>query len=137
MKFSTKVQIPQSATVTINSIAQQKKLAGERIFNLSAGEPITNTAQYLEKAILDAMQKGKTLYPSVAGLPELREKASHWMNANYQTDYSAQNTLVTCGGKFGIYLSLQALLNDDDEVIIIAPYWVSYHPWSVFLAENL
>ncbi len=126
MKFSTKVQIPPSATVTINSIAQQKKLAGERIFNLSAGEPMMNTAQYLEKAVQDAMQNGRTLYPPVAGLLDLREKASQWMNTNYKTNYTAKNTLITCGGKFGIYLSLQALLNDDDEVIIIAPYWVSY-----------
>lgn len=126
MKFSTKSQIQESATVTINSIAQQKKLAGERIFNLSAGEPMMNTAQYLEKAVQDAIVSEKTLYPPVAGLPELRKKASDWMNANYQTNYSSQNTLITCGGKFGIYLSLQALLNDEDEVIIIAPYWVSY-----------
>lgn len=128
MKFSSKVQIPESATVRINSLAQQKKLLGQRIFNLSAGEPImkTTTAKYLEHDVLNAMKNGKTLYPPVAGLPELREKAANWMNANYDTSYSTQNTLVTCGGKFGIYLSLQALLDDGDEVIIISPYWVSY-----------
>lgn len=124
--FSSKVHIPPSVTVAINSIAQQKKKAGQRIYNLSAGEPIVNTAHYLKQAALEAIEKGKTLYPPVAGLDELRTAAFEWMNKLYKTSYSMNTTLVTCGGKFGIYLSLQALLNEGDEVVIIAPYWVSY-----------
>ncbi len=128
MIFSSKSQIPPSATVTINSIAQQKKKAGERVFNLSAGEPIMNTAQYLKEAVDSAMDQGQTLYPPVAGVEELRASAAEWMNKNYKTKYQTANTLITCGGKFGIYLALQALLNDGDEVLMIAPYWVSYPP---------
>ncbi len=126
--FSSKVHIPPSATVTINSIAQQKKKAGQRVYNLSAGEPIMNTAQYLKETVDWAMEHGETLYPPVAGIDELRNRASLWMNDLYQTNYQVKNTLITCGGKFGIYLLLQSLLNDGDEVIVISPYWVSYPP---------
>jgi len=126
--FSSKVHIPPSATVTINSIATQKKKAGERVYNLSAGEPIMNTAQYLKETVDWAMESGQTLYPPVAGIDELRAKAVEWMNKNYKSNYAPKNTLITCGGKFGIYLLLQALLNDGDEVIVISPYWVSYPP---------
>jgi aspartate aminotransferase len=126
--FSSKVNIPPSATVTINTIAQQKKLSGQRVYNLSAGEPIMNTAQYLKETVDWAMEQGQTLYPPVAGIDELRARACHWMNDLYKTNYEVKNTLITCGGKFGIYLLLQTLLNDGDEVIIISPYWVSYPP---------
>lgn len=126
--FSPKVHIPPSATVTINTIAQQKKKAGERVYNLSAGEPIMNTAQYMKETVDWAMENGQTLYPPVAGVDELRSRASQWMNDLYKCNYNVKNTLITCGGKFGIYLLLQTLLCDEDEVIIIAPYWVSYPP---------
>jgi len=126
--FSSKVHIPPSATVTINTIAQQKKKSGQRVFNLSAGEPIMNTAQYMKETVDWAMDHGQTLYPPVAGIDELRTRASNWMNDLYKTNYEVKNTLITCGGKFGIYLLLQSLLNDGDEVITIAPYWVSYPP---------
>ncbi len=126
--FSSKVHIPPSATVTINTIAQQKKKSGQRVFNLSAGEPIMNTAQYMKETVNWAMDHGQTLYPSVAGIDELRTRAAQWMNDLYQTNYQVKNTLITCGGKYGIYLLLQSLLNDGDEVIIISPYWVSYPP---------
>lgn len=126
--FSSKVHIPPSATVTINTIAQQKKKAGERVFNLSAGEPIMNTAQYLKETVDWAMENGQTLYPPVAGIEELRDRASKWMNDLYKTNYNVKNTLISCGGKFGIYLLFQCLLNEGDEVITIAPYWVSYPP---------
>lgn len=126
MIFSSKTLIPSSATVTINSIAQAKKRAGERVFNLSAGEPMVPTAHFVRDAVITGLQKGEAIYPPAAGLEELRELASNWINIHYQTNYSATNTLVTCGGKFGIYLTLQALLNEGDEVLIPAPHWVSY-----------
>ncbi len=126
--FSSRVHIPPSATVTINSIAQEKKKSGQRVFNLSAGEPIMNTAHYMKQEVDLAIDQGRTLYPPVAGVEELRDKASLWTNELYKTNYAIKNTLVSCGGKFGIYLLLQALLNEGDEVIVIAPYWVSYPP---------
>lgn len=115
-----------SATVMINSIAQQKAAEGIRVFNLSAGEPKLPPHPLLLKAVADALSQGKILYPPVAGIPELRSLAAEWMNKAYDCRFQADQTLVINGGKLGIYLLMQLLLQKEDEVIIGAPYWVSY-----------
>lgn len=126
MEFSHLMQIKPSATVAINSLALKKQAAGERVYNLSAGEPMMPTPTVIIAAAIQAMHEGKTHYPPVAGVPELRQAAVGWMNETCQTNYSSQNCLVTCGGKFALYALFQAMLNPGDEVLIIAPYWVSY-----------
>ncbi len=126
MQFSPFTKIEPSATLVINNRALEKKAAGERVYNLSAGEPMLSTNQAILGAAKQAMEDGKTLYPPVAGISELRSAASHWMNDNYQTDYATQNTLVTCGGKFGVFALCQALLSPGDEALLASPYWVSY-----------
>lgn len=127
MKFSKTIQnIKPSATVSINSLAQQKKSEGIRVFNLSAGEAYVNQSKRLEEAAIQAIKENKTKYPPVAGLPELRKIAAEWMNNLYGTSYDLKETLVTAGGKFGIFALCQALLNKNDEVLIVSPYWVSY-----------
>lgn len=126
MQFSIKTQVPPSATVTINGIAQKKKASGERVYNLSAGEPIVEKAYYFKEISKWVLQNNQTNYPPVPGLQPLRDAAAEWMNNMYQTNFNAENILVTCGGKYGIYLALQALLDPNDEVIIMSPYWVSY-----------
>ena len=78
------------------------------------------------KAAREAIEQGKTLNPPVAGIPELRRVAAQWMRNQYGTRYEVANTLVTCGGKFAIFSALQAFIKPGDEVIIIAPYYVSY-----------
>lgn len=126
MQFSSHAQIEPSATVAINGLAMEKKKRGERVYNLSVGEPMIDTPAVVIEAAIAAMRQGKTHYPPVAGIPELREIASVWMNTTYHTNFSAAQTVVTCGGKFGIFACLQALVEPGDEVVIIAPYWVSY-----------
>ena len=126
MRFSSLVDIEPSATLAINSLAQQKKATGERVYNLSAGEPMLPTHPLVIETATKAMQQGKTLYPPVAGIPELRRAMVRWMNDTYRTAYTDKNILVTCGGKFGIYALCQAFLEKGDEAIMIAPYWVSY-----------
>lgn len=118
--------IPTSPTAAIYSLAQQKKATGAKVYNLSAGEPKLLPHPAIVKAATNAMEQGHTAYPPVAGIPELKELASSWMRENYACAFEAQNCLVTPGGKFGIYLLLQLLLKEHDEVIIPAPYWVSY-----------
>lgn len=115
-----------SATVVINSIAQQKIDAGIRVFNLSAGEPKLQPHPLLIKAVTDALMQGKTFYPPVSGVPELKTLASEWMNRAYSCHFQVSDCLVVNGGKLGIYLLLQLLLQKNDEVIMAAPYWVSY-----------
>jgi aspartate aminotransferase len=117
-----------SATVLINTLAQQKMAQGIRVFNLGCGEPKLPAHPAIIEATLKALQEGKTLYPPVAGIPELRELAANWMNQHYGSEFKSENCLVSTGGKLGIYLFLQSTLKKGDEVIIPAPYWVSYPP---------
>ena len=126
MNFNTHLQLEPSATVAINTLAMEKKMRGELIYNLSAGEPMVHTADIVIDAAIQAMKDGKTHYPPVPGIPELREQAVSWLNTTYHTHYAMRECIVTPGGKLGIYLLLQALVQPGDKVGIIAPYWVSY-----------
>ena len=126
MDLRSHLQLEQSATVAINTLAMEKKKKGERIYNLSAGEPMIDTPDIVIEAVMKAMRDGKTHYPPVAGIPELREQATDWLNATYYANYEVSECVITPGGKFGIYLLLQALIQPGDKVGIIAPYWVSY-----------
>lgn len=124
--FKSHLNLTESATVAINSLAVEKKSRGERVFNLSAGEPILPPHPIVARAARGAITGGKTLYPPVAGLPNLRQAASAWVNKTYSARYSPLETLITCGGKFAIFATIQAGIKSGDEVIIVSPYWVSY-----------
>ncbi len=126
MSFSTHLTLESSATVTINSLALAKKARGERVYNLSAGEPILPPHPSIIKAAEEALRAGKTLYPPAPGISELRQLAAAWMSNTYAAAYSPENTLITCGGKFGVYVVCQAYLEAGDGALIVAPYWVSY-----------
>lgn len=115
-----------SATVSINGMAMKKRANGERVFNLAAGDPVLeNHPKIIQKAVAQA-EKGKSPYPPVEGIPELRMLAAEWMNASCRTRYQKENVLVTCGGKFALFALVCSLLQEDEEVLIPAPYWVSY-----------
>lgn len=120
------INIEPSATVAINSLALQKKQAGERVYNLSVGEPMIDTPELIKMSAIKSIQENKTHYPSVSGLVELKDASISWMNNKYLADYNSNEVLVTAGGKFGIFLTLQSLLQPGDGVLIISPYWVSY-----------
>lgn len=115
-----------SATVRIHALAQKMRADGQRVYNLSAGEPIVNTGPYYKEIVDWALTKGETLYPPAAGLDELRARAVHWMNKNHGSDYKAENALVTGGGKFAIHLMFQVLLSVGDEVLLPSPHYLSY-----------
>ncbi len=129
-------KLQASVTVVINSIAQSKKAAGIRVYNLSAGEPKLVTPKIVRDAAIKFIEIGDIPYPITAGQPELRKAAADRMNELYSTTYTAEECIITTGGKFGLYLMLQYLLGsssplkkDPSEkigVIIPAPYWVSY-----------
>lgn len=121
-----KILPEDSATVVINSLAQQKINAGIKIYNLSAGEPKLPPHPSIVTAATHALEQGHTLYPPVSGIPELRLLASEWMNEVYGCSFQKENCLVVNGGKFGIYLLMQLLVQEHDEIIIPSPYWVSY-----------
>lgn len=119
-------RVDDSETVLINSLVQQKIAAGIKIYNLSAGEPKLVMPKFLIDSACKAMQENKIFYPPASGISELRILASEWLNKQYGCAYQSENCLVVNGGKFGIYLLLQLLLSKDDEVLMAAPYWVSY-----------
>lgn len=115
-----------SPTVTINGIAAKKKMNGEKVYNFAAGDPVLiNHPSIINKAIRQA-EKGVFPYPPIEGIPELRRLAAEWLNASCKTEYSKENVLVTCGGKFALFSIVYTLLEPNEEVLIPAPYWVSY-----------
>lgn len=115
-----------SPTVTMNAIATKKRMNGERVYNFAAGDPVLdNHPAIIDRAIRRTEEK-LCLYPPVEGIPELRHLTAEWMNTTCQTHYSQENVLVTCGGKFAIFAIIYSLLQSSDEVLIPAPYWVSY-----------
>ena len=126
MKISKKAEVAPSLTVTINTIAAQKRRKGEDVYNLSVGDPILPCHEKILQRAQQGMDTRQVNYPVVAGIHELRKLLVEWMNANHRSDYGIENTIVSCGGKFILYAASQALLEDGDEVLIPAPYWVSY-----------
>ncbi len=126
MKLSSEVRISPSATLAMNALAGEKKKKGEVVYNLTVGEPMIETSDIIVVAAKKALDEGKTLYTPAAGIPELRDAVAVWMNQNFASDFKKENTVVTCGGKHALLMTLQSLLEVGDEVLIPAPYWVSY-----------
>ncbi|MBX7065935.1 MAG: aminotransferase class I/II-fold pyridoxal phosphate-dependent enzyme [Parachlamydiales bacterium] len=122
-----------SATGAINAKAEELRRKGRRIYNFAKGDPVLPNHPLLIDAAKKAL--GESPYAPIAGLTELRKAAADWMNKRYGSTFKEAQTVVTNGGKFGIYAALQVLLEPGDEVIIQAPYWVSY-PEMVLLAKG-
>jgi aspartate aminotransferase len=132
MQFAQRASIQESDTLRINALAAAKRTRGERVYNLSVGEPLVSLSPHIIEAADAAMQRGDTRYPPVNGIPALREAACVWMNSVHHTDYTSSQCLVTAGGKFALFALFGALINPGDEVLVIAPYWVSYPPMISF-----
>lgn len=124
-----------SATGAINAKAEELRRKGRRIYNFAKGDTVLPNHPFLIDAAQKAVAEGHSPYAPIAGLSELRLLAAKWMNERYGSSYAEQETVVTNGGKFGIYAALHTLLEPGDEVIIQAPYWVSY-PEMVLLAKG-
>jgi len=118
--------ISASATVTINALAKEKRLKGEKVYNFAAGDPVLMNHHCIINKAIGHIEKGCCPYPPVEGIPELRSLVAAWMNASYQTQFSKDNVLVTCGGKFALFAIIYSILESNEEVLIPAPYWVSY-----------
>ncbi len=110
----------------ISAQADRMKKSGIHVFNFSAGDPIVNNHPSILEAAELALQEAISPYAPVAGLLDLRSLAANWMKRRYKAEYAVNETVVTCGGKFGLYSALQILTEPGDEVLIAAPYWVSY-----------
>jgi aspartate aminotransferase len=127
--------IKPSPTLAVAAKATRMKAEGKDIINLGVGEPDFDTPQHIKDAGIDAINKGFTKYTAVSGTPSLKKAVCDKFKRENGLDYAPSQVLVSCGGKQSFYNLAQALINPGDEVIIPAPYWVSY-PDMVLLAEG-
>ncbi|MBT4933221.1 MAG: pyridoxal phosphate-dependent aminotransferase [Rhodospirillaceae bacterium] len=128
-------RIKPSPTIAVATKARELKAAGRDVIGLGAGEPDFDTPDHIKEAAKAAMDRGDTKYTAVAGTPELRQAIVDKLKRDNNLDYTIDQISVGCGGKQNIYNALMATLDPGDEVIIPAPYWVSY-PDITLLAEG-
>ncbi len=126
--------VKPSPTLAITARAAELRAAGKDIIGLGAGEPDFDTPEHIKSAAIEAINQGFTKYTAVDGTPSLKQAIIDKFKQDNQFDYTAKQILVSSGGKQSFYNLAQALLNKGDEVIIPAPYWVSY-PDMVLLAD--
>ncbi|MDW7534910.1 MAG: pyridoxal phosphate-dependent aminotransferase [Candidatus Nitrotoga sp.] len=136
MELSKRVQaIKPSPTLAVTARAAKLKAEGKDIIGLGAGEPDFDTPQHIKDAAVEAIGKGFTKYTAVGGTPSLKQAIIAKLKRDNGLDYTTKQVLVSCGGKQSFFNLTLALINAGDEVIIPAPYWVSY-PDIVLIAEG-
>lgn len=119
-------RVKPSATIAVTQKARDLKAQGREIISLSVGEPDFDTPDNIKKAAIEAIQRGETKYTPVAGIQPLREAIAKKFKRENNLDYKPSQTIVCTGGKQVLYNAFVSTLNKGDEVIIPAPYWVSY-----------
>jgi aspartate aminotransferase len=133
--LSQRVQrIKPSPTLAVTNRARELRAAGKDVIGLGAGEPDFDTPEHIKEAAIQAIRDGFTKYTAVDGTPELKQAIIAKFHRDNGLDYQADQILVSCGGKQSFFNLAQALLDAGDEVLIPAPYWVSY-PDMVLLAD--
>lgn len=130
------LSIKPSPTLAVTARAAAMRAAGKDIVGLGAGEPDFDTPEHIKAAAIAAIQSGFTKYTAVDGTASLKKAIVDKFQRENGFSYTAKQILVSCGGKQSFYNLSQALINPGDEVIIPAPYWVSY-PDMVLLAEGV
>lgn len=127
ISLSERVQsIKPSATMAVATKARELKRKGGDIISLSVGEPDFDTPSHIKEAAMKAIQEGATKYTAVEGTEELKQAVRQKLERENQLTYESDQILISAGAKQSLYNLCQALLNPQDEVIIPAPYWVSY-----------
>lgn len=119
-------QIKPSATMAVDSRAKELNAQGLDIINLGVGEPDFDTPDFIKEAAIKAINEGFTKYTAVDGIPSLKDAIIHKLSVDNRLKYTRDQIIVSNGVKHSIYNLTQVLLNAGDEVIIPAPYWVSY-----------
>lgn len=127
-------QIKPSPTLSLSAAANRLKASGKPIINLTVGEPDFDTPEHIKQAARQALDQGCTKYTAVDGILRLKQAVVDKFKRENQLVYSLDHVIISSGAKQSIYNLMQSLLNPGDEVIIPAPYWVSY-PDMVLLAE--
>jgi len=136
LQLSDRVQnIKPSPTLAVTNRAAELRAAGKDIIGLGAGEPDFDTPKHIKDAAIEALNKGFTKYTAVDGTPSLKKAIIDKFQRDNGLSYQPEQILVSCGGKQSFFNMALALLNAGDEVVIPAPYWVSY-PDMVRIAEG-
>jgi len=120
--------IKPSPTLAINAKAVSMRQAGVDVISFGVGEPDFDTPTHIRQAGVQAIEEGFTRYTAAGGIPELKEAIVEKFRSDNRLSYEPDEVMVSCGGKHVLYNLAQATLNPGDEVIIPAPYWVSYPP---------
>jgi aspartate aminotransferase len=135
IKLSARVQsVKPSPTLAVTALANQLKAEGRDVIGLGAGEPDFDTPDHIKQAAIEAINRGFTKYTPVDGTTSLKQAVIEKFKRDNDLEYAPDQILVSCGGKQSFYNLAQALLDPGDEVVISAPYWVSY-PDMVLLAS--
>ncbi|MBN1534888.1 MAG: pyridoxal phosphate-dependent aminotransferase [Spirochaetes bacterium] len=137
MKLSKRIQkVKPSATLALTALANKLKSQGVDVIGFGAGEPDFDTPVQIKNAAIQAIETGKTKYTPAGGIVELKQAITAKFRRDNGLEYKASEVTVNCGGKHSFYNLMQVILDEGDEVIIPAPYWVSYPPM-VTLAEGV
>lgn len=126
--------IQPSPTLAITAKAAELKRAGIDVIGLGAGEPDFDTPEHIKEAAIAAIQAGYTKYTPVDGIPELKQAIVDKFKRDNNLEYTVDQVIASVGGKQSCYNLAQAILNPGDEVLVLAPYWVSY-PAFALLAD--
>ncbi|MGI6180450.1 MAG: pyridoxal phosphate-dependent aminotransferase [Agathobaculum sp.] len=118
--------VQASTTLAIDSLFKQMKADGLDVVGFGAGEPDFPTPEHIKQAGIEAIECNQTRYTPAAGLMTLREAASYRLKADFDLDYAPNQIVVASGAKHAVYITLMTLCDPGDEVVIAAPYWVSY-----------
>jgi len=118
--------IKPSPTLAVTARAAELRAEGKDIIGLGAGEPDFDTPEHIKAAAIEALKKGQTKYTAVDGTADLKKAIISKFKRENNLEYNNNQVLVSCGAKHSLYNLFQATLNDGDEIIIPAPYWVSY-----------
>ncbi len=134
LNLSTRAQnLKPSSTLAVTAKFKQMLSEGKDVIGFGAGEPDFDTPDGIKRAAIEALESGRTKYEAAPGTPEARRAVAAAYSVRYGTELSVDNILISCGGKHSLYLLFQALFNPCDELLLPAPYWVSY-PEQVKLA---
>ena len=127
METATRLKLlTPSLTLAVDSKAKAMKAEGIEVFGFGAGEPDLDTPEHIKAAAITALQQGRTKYTPSAGIPELRQAISQKFLKDNGLDYKSSQVIVSNGAKQSCFNAIAAVVNEGDEVIIPAPYWLSY-----------
>ncbi|MDX9744569.1 MAG: pyridoxal phosphate-dependent aminotransferase [Arcobacteraceae bacterium] len=118
--------LSESLTIAIATLARDLKKSGKDVVSFSAGEPDFDTPEIIKQSAIEALNSGYTKYTDVSGSAELREAVAYKLKIENNLDYKASDIIVSVGAKHSLFNIFQAIIDDGDEVIIPAPYWVTY-----------